>query len=300
MMPTPFSGEDDLVKVNLRPPVATKKGASVTLSLSGDARGNLKVWSGPSRGKLTEVLLGWKQNYLNGGTPVQEFVPSIVYPDGAGVPASVWVEGIGTSGAKGDLALSLSATDAPQGPQSSSSDVVKITVPSITITPKRLLQDSPTDTTFGFLTPEPDGKLVVYGGSEPGTSDDLTLTTVVGPAGLFPVNYNWSVSDPTVVQNAPPAGGVSPTYNAGNVAAKPGDVKFEVTLGLDGDEFKATTNIEVGVRTDDVIISSWINPSAVPALTLTPAIGVDVSAAFPTTGAPTSSVDLAIAADLLF
>jgi hypothetical protein len=164
---------------------------------------------------------------------------------------------------------------------------INVHVVKLTIATHAIRQDDPNNSMFQQIWPESDGKVVAYGGSEGGTADDLKLIVAIEPAGLIPTYHTWDLSNPNAFENAPPVAADSDTYNAGNVAAIPGDVLVGVTVGIGGFDLRATKEIEIGVRTDDIIIVSWIDPAAVPLPpTPPPAVGADIAALFPPTGAP--------------
>jgi hypothetical protein len=155
-------------------------------------------------------------------------------------------------------------------------DLLKLSIESLSI-----LQDNPTITTFKGITPQADGKLVVYGGSEAATSDKLTLVAHV-TSNVHVDSYTWSISNGSIVANAPPTNSQSSQYAAGAVHADPGTYTFTVHAHVGGLDLVQSQQIEIGVRTDDAIVVGWIDPSNV---TVNPAgVNPALTAYFPPAG----------------
>jgi hypothetical protein len=118
--------------------------------------------------------------------------------------------------------------------------------------------DNPSNTASQDQTANP--SLVVYGGSQASTSDTLQLNVLGAAAGT---SYTWTVSGPgSAAYNPPPSNQASWT-----VAVQPnaGVYTFSVALQVQGASSQTLTRqVEVGIRTDDVIVVGWIDGNAVP------------------------------------
>ncbi len=157
----------------------------------------------------------------------------------------------------------------------------QVTVVQLDITGERIDQDDPTNVAWSALAKDSP----VYGGSEPSTADNLRLTAVPSPGTVVNVLWTWSGDGDAVFDN-PPTGPSALTWNLGDILApEGGDIEFKALLTYaDGRTECGRFPTEIGIRTDDVILVGWIDPTGVP---LNP-IGVDPNllAAFPPGGPP--------------
>lgn len=118
------------------------------------------------------------------------------------------------------------------------------------ITADAINKDDPLSSAFSPLDTG-----VVYGGSEASTADDLRMTAALTPA--INASYTWSVS------------GLSRTssgqqWDFGAVLPKPGVLTFTCkAVTTDGHVYTATKDVEVSIRTDDIIVVGWINGDTV-------------------------------------
>lgn len=151
------------------------------------------------------------------------------------------------------------------------------------IAAESILQDGPRDNAW---TPLPDGG-AVYGGSIPPTADNLKLTaklTSGAPVSL----YTWSAT-PSGIFTPPTPSANANVWDVGDIPPAPGIVTFQCIIKpQSGSDCTATFKVEIGVRTDDVILVGWINPAAI---TLPPPILVapGIVAAMPVTGPPATT-----------
>lgn len=267
-----ISGEDDLTAFTLKYP-APLRGASVTLSGPG---GKIRAWQNSNR---TGLFFGGTSS---SGSYTQTFGTT-----GAGLRFGnrVFIEAIAASATVNGTSITLSTSDAnatsqPVNPtQLSTVPTPKWTNVELGLSFQTIVQDLSTNTIFvpaAALNP------VVYGGSEPGTADNLKVTAnLSAPSGTAAPTYRWDVSGPS--QYTPP--GNSATWVVGDIEPQPGFLDFEVNVRIgNGPEATFTKRIEVGIRTDDVIIVGWINPAAVPAPTPGLGVGTDIVAMFPING----------------
>jgi hypothetical protein len=119
--------------------------------------------------------------------------------------------------------------------------------------------DNPANTTPTSLTPP----RIVYGGSEASTSDTLTVGFAApSPA---PTMITWSVTGPPGGTYTPPApSATADPWHVGSVLPVPGLYTFSANPSFaDGSTRTGSILIEVGIRTDDVIVVGWINPAGV-------------------------------------
>lgn len=151
-------------------------------------------------------------------------------------------------------------------------------------------QDDPDRTTY-----EPLGGGVVYGGSQDNTADNLKLKAIADPGGDVTVtDYSWSVEGGSYGSST------SQEWEVGEIRPEPAQLKFKVVVNFsDGETGEASKDIEVGVRSDDVVAIGWIDPNNVPLN----AAGVtrDVLQSFPPGGAGSlSTADKVTSAGYLF
>jgi hypothetical protein len=109
---------------------------------------------------------------------------------------------------------------------------------------------------------------IVYGGSQPSTSDSLTLTV---PNPVPGVSYVWSVTGPGSGSYTPPPAltyaSLAPVvWGIQQILPTAGVLTFAVTAQYPGEASSSMSSVpvEVGIRTDDVIVVGWINPAGVP------------------------------------
>jgi hypothetical protein len=118
------------------------------------------------------------------------------------------------------------------------------------------VQMAPADDEFRWL--EPGG--TVYGGSTSALSDRLKLhVNAVSPVAVK--SYEWRVTGAGASQYLPS------TSSDWEVAIKPvpGTLSFAVTVTFaDGETRRAALDVDVGVRTNDVVVIGWIDPNGVP------------------------------------
>jgi len=144
---------------------------------------------------------------------------------------------------------------------------VSVDVNSVTITGEQIDQDDPTSTLWLSLPADPEDH-PVYGGSEPSTADNVRLTVNAG-SGVSTVN--WTVEGPgCATWAAPPTGPQAIVWDLGDLLDPvPGLVTFKAeVVFLDGQRKCGSFPSKIGVRTDDVIVIGWIDPTGVtiPAL----------------------------------
>ena len=151
----------------------------------------------------------------------------------------------------------------------------------VLMTAETIDQDDPTNSSWQSIT---DGA-VVYGGSEASTADNLRLTLSAPGGNVVDVSWSWS-GDGAATFAAPPTGPDALVWDLGDMLAPvPGEIEFAAEVFYDtGSVESCTFKVEIGVRTDDVIVVGWIDPNNVPlnsALT-TPAL----LTLFPVAGPP--------------
>ena len=124
-------------------------------------------------------------------------------------------------------------------------------------------QDEPENTAFETLSKT---RSIVYGGSQDSTSDNLTLVAALDPGAGTPTRYIWSVAGPGSAAYQPPLPSASAVeWEVGEIAAEAGTLEFRLDVELsNGSSLTETRKIEVGIRTDDVLVIGWINPNGVP------------------------------------
>ena len=123
-----------------------------------------------------------------------------------------------------------------------------------------LNQDSPGTSGWSPL-PSP---LVLYGGSEPSTSDALWLQAGDNP--LVPgTTYTWYGPGGGSGNYTPPAASTNPNWVVGPLSGVPGILNFQCLLTYpNGTLALKQLNVEVGVRTDNVALVGWIDKLGVP------------------------------------
>jgi hypothetical protein len=128
------------------------------------------------------------------------------------------------------------------------------------------------------------GLNIVYGGSEDSTSDALILSV---PAIPNATAYTWSVSGPYSQLYVPPSPSIfANTWNVGDIAPHTGVLVFTVVVQLStGLQSYHSISVEVGIRTDDVIVVGWINASGVPLPSSVSGVDSGVTQIFPDGGA---------------
>jgi len=104
---------------------------------------------------------------------------------------------------------------------------------------------------------------IVYGGSQSSTSDGLLLKVSNPVAGA---SYAWGVTGPGSGSYAAPAASGAPVvWGIQRILPNAGVLNFTATAQYaDGTQATASIPVEVGIRTDDVIVVGWINPVGVP------------------------------------
>lgn len=140
-------------------------------------------------------------------------------------------------------------------------DRIEVIVPEVEIKADYVDQDNPeTEIYIPLLFP------LVYGGSEPSTSDDLKLTAAVTPAGLEVLRYTWSVTGPGASEYTPPPPSADAgEWKVGDIKAQAGELELKVVVEFKGGgRSEEKRKIEVGIRTDDVILIGWIDSDGVP------------------------------------
>lgn len=117
-------------------------------------------------------------------------------------------------------------------------------------------QDNPRETAFTALSAT---LPVLYGGSISSTSDNLKLT-VEGACSVS--EYTWSVTGDGASNYIPPSPSPTATeWNVGDIKPTPGRLTFKCQARLkNGQTINASKDVEVGIRTDDVIVIAWIDP----------------------------------------
>ncbi len=146
-------------------------------------------------------------------------------------------------------------TVSPNGVLSAGTGIATIGVigSTITIAAEAIDQDDPTNKKWG---PAPS---VVYGGTIPSTADNLRLTvaTTKYPSDP-PASYSWTVTGRGASNFAPP--GNSAVWDLGDLQPTAGILMFTCTATFaSGDVSTGNYSIEVGIRTDDIILVGWIN-----------------------------------------
>jgi len=152
------------------------------------------------------------------------------------------------------------------------------------ITAERLDQDDPTELYFKGL---PQENAVVYGGSEPSTSDNLRLMATPSDDDNV-VNVVWSSQSlgGQATWSPAPTGPTALIWDLGDILnPTPGTVEFKVDIFYEnGQRECGKFPIEIGVRTDNVIVIGWIDMNNVP---LNPALVSPVlTTDFPLAGPP--------------
>ncbi len=139
-------------------------------------------------------------------------------------------------------------------------DQIDVLFPQVQIKAEAIDQDTPDNDEFAPLTQD-----LVYGGSEPSTADNLKLKAEVSPPGFPILRYTWTVAGAGSSAYTPPS--PSPTaseWNVGDIKPQIGDLEFKVVVEFQGGgRVEKTRKIEVGVRTDDVILVGWIDGDGV-------------------------------------
>jgi hypothetical protein len=124
---------------------------------------------------------------------------------------------------------------------------------SVSILVEAIDQDNPDNAAF-VVTRGP-----VYGGPTPGTSDNVKLEALTNSN--VPIsNFEWTIAGPNYS-----AAGAGQTWDLGDLPPSPGawSIHLKATFN-DGRTAEASTDIEVGVRTNDVLVVAWIDPAGVP------------------------------------
>jgi hypothetical protein len=135
------------------------------------------------------------------------------------------------------------------------------TLPQLELQSLAINQDNPRESTFSPLS----GSLpVVYGGSIASTSDNLRLIAEV--KGCPVAEYSWSVTGSGASNYRPPSPSpAAKQWDVGDIRPITGRMTFKCKARLkNGRTVEATKDFEVGIRTDDVLVIGWINPSRVP------------------------------------
>jgi hypothetical protein len=134
---------------------------------------------------------------------------------------------------------------------------------------------------------------IVYGGSQPSTSDSLTLTV---PNAVPGVSYVWSVTGPGSGSYTPPPAltyaSLAPVWGIQRILPTAGVLTFAVTAQYpngDGSTSRSSVPVEVGIRTDDVIVVGWINPAGVPSPDPSEATSFSVLNGMPPSGSGNSA-----------
>lgn len=183
------------------------------------------------------------------------------------VSSEAWVEGVrAVPMANPDLASSMSILDYRASLSLPCGRNVLVKMEATTelvvarILPRYIDHDDPANETDKPLT----GFGTLYGGTERSTSDILTLH-ISSLADLPSRSFAWSVSGPGAGVYTPPAPGASArSWSVGEIKPVPGTLLFQVVVELtDGRRFRLIQEIEIGIRTDDVIVVGWINPDGV-------------------------------------
>lgn len=134
--------------------------------------------------------------------------------------------------------------------------------PGVRMTVEAINQDDPSRTAFQAVA----GSMpVVYGGSEASTADNLRLRVAASGLPAAVKSVNWSVSGPGASSYAPPAASSrAMVWDVGDIRATAGVLTFTATLHLtNGRTMTASHKVEVGIRTDDVIVVGWIDAAGV-------------------------------------
>jgi hypothetical protein len=181
-------------------------------------------------------------------------------PSGSGLcPNSGRCDTVATGAASGKAMATVTLTCTTTG--ATDQDQIEVIVPEVEIKADYIDQDNPeTEIYIPLLFP------LVYGGSEPSTSDNLKLRAAVSPAEAEVLRYTWSVTGPGASEYTPPPPSADASeWNVGDIKSQAGELEFKVAVDFKGGgRSEEKRKIEVGIRTDDVILIGWIDSDGVP------------------------------------
>jgi hypothetical protein len=109
-------------------------------------------------------------------------------------------------------------------------------------------------------------KLPAFAGSENSTSDFLKVKLEFRDLANVPVRkITWSVKGPGASNYHPPTPSpTATTWDVGRLKSPAGKLTFfAVITFVNGSTFPTNREIDVGIRTDDIIALGWINPAAI-------------------------------------
>jgi VCBS repeat-containing protein len=143
------------------------------------------------------------------------------------------------------------------GPQSSAVVAIQgaqAQQPRLTMTIEKIDQDDPTNTAWTAM-----GDLV-YGGNVPSTADNLRVTVAPAPGQPAITNVNWS-SNLGAFYGDP---GHGTTWNIGDIKPQADFMSVTAVATFQGGVTETITRqFEVGIRTDDMVVVGWIDPSRI-------------------------------------
>ena len=117
---------------------------------------------------------------------------------------------------------------------------------------------------------------ILYGGSVPSTSDELRLNAA-DPNPIPGTTYTWSTFGPALY---PVPASNTPLWNVGPLQPRPAIQTFACLVQPPGTVLPTTKllDVEIGIRTDDVLMVGWINGNGVPisSVGVNPAILTDM------------------------
>ena len=220
-------------------PSTVASGQTTILTISGSNFGkNPTIYIGgvgyPTSGVSNSITIV----YIDPGSPQGALIPVYLVSNGA--------SGVGF-------------LPAPQASATSNTKYILVSLTTLSVAVKSRSHDNPTNNSFVTIGPSD----VVYGGSEDSTSDSLQLSASVDFS-IGGVNYAWSVSGPGAANYPPPVMSQS-SWNVGRILPLSGVLTFQVDAAFpNGTHLVSQRTVEVGIRTDDVIILGYIDGSRIP------------------------------------
>lgn len=123
-------------------------------------------------------------------------------------------------------------------------------------------QDDPTSSQWLDVSAYTSSGLLLYGGSEPSTSDNLRVSLQPDPpAGASgEIQITWSIDGDGAEQYTAPSPG---TLEWDLEDIQPAAGAFTIEAGANGTALALSLYVEIGIRTDDVIVIGWIDASLV-------------------------------------
>jgi transglutaminase-like putative cysteine protease len=206
------------------------------------------------------------------GLPRAAFAPDLVIvPAGSAVQAGARLRPVGpafefpVSGAAGDVSFEVySPFFAEAGVTPTSLNLVASGKVSFVADPCEPLvtvstidKDDSENTSFAPVVDR-----IVYAGTGARTTDIVKLNAAVVPGSTL-TNVTWSVAGPGAFAYTPP-GSPSNEWVLGPIQDNPGRLTFLVTGTCGGRSVQATSDVEVGRRTDAVLAVGFIDPERVP------------------------------------